>query len=283
MARDRLPKFVIALIFLAIIWQLVRFFVGRMNAAAAKRRDLGHAAQLRTMATIFRATSYSVIGFVGFLQFLRLLNYDPTPLLASAGILAVGIGLGAQSLFKDIINGIFILIEDQYNVGEIVKIASLQGTVEDLTLRLTRLRDRDGTLYIIPNSQIATVSNLSRDYSVATLPIVVDASANPDTVIAVLEEIAAQLSADEAFKGVFIDSPQVLGVDRIDGRSIVYPVNFRVGPNQKDAVLRDLRKRIVLTFEAKGIPLGIDASMLIMQQPKADPTAPPAQNPLTGS
>jgi small conductance mechanosensitive channel len=283
MARDRLPKFVIALVFLAIVWQLVRFFVGRMNAAAAKRRDLGHAAQLRTMATIFRATSYSVIGFIGFLQFLRLLNYDPTPLLASAGILAVGIGLGAQSLFKDIINGIFILIEDQYNVGEIVRIASLQGTVEDLTLRLTRLRDNDGTLYIIPNSQIATVSNLSRDYSVATLPVVVDASANPDTVIAVLKEIVEQLPADEAFKGIFLDSPKVLGVDRIDGRSIVYPVNFRILPNQKDAVLRDLRKRIVLTFEAKGIPLGVDASMLIMQQNKPDPTAPPAQNPITGS
>src|SRR6185437_1158513 len=105
----------------------------------------------------------------------------------------VGIGLGAQSIFKDMLNGIFILVEDQYNVGEVVKIAGLQGTVEDLTLRLTRLRDSDGTLYVIPNSQIATVSNLSRDFSIASLPVSVDASANPDRVMALLRKVAAEV------------------------------------------------------------------------------------------
>ena len=95
-------------------------------------------------------------------------------------MVGVGIGLGAQSLFKDMLNGIFILIENQYNVGDTVKLAALTGTVEDLTLRLTTLRDGDGTLYFIPNSQIATVSNLSRDFAVATLTLTVDASADPD-------------------------------------------------------------------------------------------------------
>ncbi len=283
MVRDRLPKFLIALLVLFILWQLVRFFVNRMQRLAARRRDAGHAAQLRTMATILRATSYSVLAFLAFIQLLRLFNYDPTPILASAGILGVGIGLGAQSLFKDIINGVFILLEDQYNVGEVIKIAALQGTVEDLTLRLTRLRDADGTLYIIPNSQIATVSNLSRDYQVATLPVVVDASANPDEVISLLKQIAAQLPAEPVYQGVFIDPPNVLGVDKIDGRSITYPINFRVGPNKKDAVLRDLRRRIVLTFEAEGIPLGVDGSMLLTPPTKPDPTAAPTRNPVTAS
>ena len=280
MVRDRLPKFLFVLLLLFILFHICKFFVRRMQRIAARRRDPGQAAQLRSIAAIIRGTSYSILGFLFFLQLLRLLNYDPTPILASAGILGVGIGLGAQSLFKDIINGIFILVEDQYNVGEVVKIASLTGTVEDLTLRLTRLRDGDGTLYVVPNSQIATVSNLSRDYQVATLPVVVDASANPDHVIATLKEIVAPIPEEPGYKGVFLDPPNVLGVDKVDGRSITYPINFRVGPNQKDAVLRDLRRRIVLDFEQRGIPLGVDASMLITQAAN-DPTAPPAQNPVT--
>ena len=197
------------------------------------------------------------------------------PLLASAGVVGVGIGLGAQSIFKDMINGIFILVEDQYNVGEVVTIAGLKGTVEDLSLRVTTLRDGDGTLYTIPNSQIATVSNLSRDYSIASLPVSVDASANPDRVMALLREVAAEVRSDSAFKQVVIADPDILGVDKINGREVIYPVNLRVRANQRDPVLRELRRRIILAFEKDGIPLGVSSNMLIMQQ-KADPTAPPA-------
>ena len=280
MLRERLPKALAVLLLLLLLQRIVRFFVARMERLALRHVGNSHkAAQLRTMATILRATSYSVLGFLAFLQLLRLLNINYAPLLASAGILGVGIGLGAQSLFKDIINGVFILVEDQYNVGEVVKVASLTGTVEDLTLRITRLRDADGTLYVIPNSQIATVSNLSRDFSVANLPVSVDASANPDLVIRTLTDIALELRADPAFTDLFIADPIVLGVDKIDGRSILYPVLLRVRPLQKDGVLRELRRRIVLTFEQRGIPLGSDASMLVLQQPR-DPTAPPAQQPL---
>ena len=280
MVRERLPKVLVILLLLFILQRLVDAITRRL-LRLAQRDNVARGAQLRTFVTIIRATTYSIFGFLAFIQVLKLLNINVGPLLASAGILGVGIGLGAQSLFKDILNGIFILLEDQYNVGEVVKIASLTGTVEDLTLRLTRLRDGDGTLYTIPNSQISTVSNLSRDFSVATLPVVVDASANPDHVIAVLNQLADQLQADPTLTGTILEKPTVLGIDKIDGRSIIYPITLRVRPNQKDPVLRELRRRIVLTFEQEGIPLGSDASMLIMQQAK-DPTAPPAQQPLVG-
>ncbi len=282
MVRDRLPKVVIILVLLFIIQRIVDLVTRRL-IRLAQSGSVARAAQLRTFVTIIRATTYSVLGFLAFLQILKLLAINVGPLLASAGILGVGIGLGAQSLFKDVLNGIFILLEDQYNVGEVVKIATLTGTVEDLTLRLTRLRDGDGTLYIIPNSQISTVSNLSRDFSVATLPVVVDASANPDHVIATLNTLADALQIDPTFAALILEKPSVLGVDKIDGRSIIYPVTLRVRPNQKDPILRELRRRIVLTFEQEGIPLGSDASMLIMQQAKPDPTAPPAQQPLVSS
>ncbi len=278
--HDKLPKLAVVLILFFIMQRVVLFFVKQLRARADQQVGNFHrAAQLRTMASILRATALGVLLFITFLQVLNIFDIPYQPLLASAGILGVGIGLGAQSIFKDMLNGVFILMEDQYNVGESVSLAGLKGTVEDLSLRSTRLRDGDGTLYIIPNSQIATVSNLSRDFSVASLPVSVDASANPDTVMAVLRKLATDIRQDSAFKDITISDPEVLGINDIRGREVIYLVNTRVRANQRDGVLRELRRRIILAFEKEGIPLGISSNLLITQQ-KPDPTAPPAQQPL---
>ena len=281
--HDKLPKLVAVLILFFIMQRVVLFFVKQLRTRADQQVGNFHrAAQLRTMASIFRATSVGILLFIAFLQILNIFGIPYQPLLASAGILGVGIGLGAQSIFKDMLNGIFILMEDQYNVGEAVSLAGLKGTVEDLSLRSTRLRDGDGTLYIIPNSQIATVSNLSRDFSVASLSVSVDASANPDTVMDILRKLAIDIRQDSAFKDITISDPDVLGINEIRGREVIYLINTRVRANQRDGVLRELRRRIILAFEKEGIPLGISSNMLITQQ-RPDPTAPPAQQPLLGS
>jgi small-conductance mechanosensitive channel len=274
--EDKLPTVLVIFVIIFVLQRLVLFSVKRLQKRADSQVGNFHrAAQLRTMASIIRATAYGVLGFIAFLQILNVFDIPYQPLLASAGILGVGIGLGAQSIFKDMLNGIFILIEDQYNVGEVVTIAGLKGTVEDLSLRSTRLRDGDGTLYVIPNRQIATVSNLSRDFSIATLQVSVDASANPDKVIALLTTLARDVRHDSAFKDIAIADPVVLGVDKIEGRAVTYPIQIRVRVNQRDAVLRELRRRIILAFERQGIPLGNDpANMLILRT--TNPTAPPA-------
>ena len=281
--QNKLPKIIVVLIVIFALQRVVLFFVKKMRKRADHQvANFHRAAQLRTMASILRATSYGVLGFIAFLQLLNIFDIPYQPILASAGIVGVGIGLGAQSIFKDMLNGIFILVEDQYNVGEVVSIAGLKGTVEDLSLRRTTLRDGDGTLYIIPNSQIATVSNLSRDYSLATLQVSVDASANPDKVMALLGKVAGEVRNDSAFKDIAIADPIILGVDKIEGRAVTYPVQIRVRANQRDGVLRELRRRIIIAFEKDGIPLGNDpANMLILRAP--NPTAPPAQQPLIGS
>jgi small conductance mechanosensitive channel len=273
---NKLPKLIAILVIIFILWRIIQFFVNRLNRRAEQQVGNFHrAAQLRTMASIIRATAYGVLGFLAFLQILTIFDIPYQPILASAGILGVGIGLGAQSIFKDMINGILILLEDQYNVGEVVTIAGLKGTVEDLSLRSTRLRDGDGTLYVIPNSQIATVSNQSRDFSIASLPVSVDASANPDKVMDLLGRLAKDVRNDSTFKDIAISDPEILGVNDIRGREVIYPVNIRVRANQRDGVLRELRRRIILAFEKEGIPLGTSSNMLVMQQ-KTDPTAPPA-------
>jgi small conductance mechanosensitive channel len=280
--QNKLPKFLAILLIVFLLHRLVLLFVNRLHRLADRQARFHRAAQLRTSAAIIRATSYTIFGFIVFLQILNILGIPYQPLLASAGILGVAIGLGAQSIFKDMLNGILILVEDQYNVGEVVNIAGLKGTVEDLSLRRTIVRDADGTLYIIPNSQIATVSNLSRDYAVATLNVSVDASANPDKVIALLADIASAVRNEPDFKDVTVADPVILGVDKIEGRSVTYPVQIRVHTNKRDVVLRELRRRIILAFEKNGIPLGNDpANMLILRAP--NPTAPPAQQPLIGA
>ncbi len=224
--RYKLPKVVVVLLVVLVVQRIVLFFVRKMQKRADQQvGNFQRAAQLRTIASILRATSIFVLGFIAFLQVLNIFDIPYQPILASAGIIGVGVGLGAQSIFKDMLTGIFILLEDQYNVGEVVSIAGVKGTVEDLSLRSTRLRDADGTLYLIPNSQIATVSNFSRDYSVATLAVSVDASANPDQVIALLGEVARAVRNDPAFKDIAIADPNILGrrQDRGPRRQLSHP------------------------------------------------------------
>jgi len=277
-----LPKLLFFLLIAALLMRIVGFFVKRTRRLADRHaaENPQRASELRTLAAILRATAYGLISFIVLINILSLLGIDTKTLLASAGVVGVGIGLGAQSLFKDMLNGIFILIDGQYNVGDLVTIASVTGTVEDLTLRITKVRDGNGTLYFIPNSQVATVSNLSRDFTVATLSVSVDATADPDKVLRVLRDTALEVRNEPRFQNIALADPDVPGVDAISGRVVTYPVLIRVRINQKDAILRELRRRIIQAFERSGIPLGTDpANMLVMQH--TDPTAPPAQQPLT--
>ncbi len=281
--RHDAPKIVVILLLAFLLLRVVAFFVKRMRRLADSYvGNPQRASQLRTMAAILRATSYALVGFIALLQILPLFNIDLKPLLASAGVVGLGISFGAQSIFKDMLNGVFILLEDQFNVGDVVKIAGLTGTVEDLSLRATKLRDADGTLHFIPNSQIATVSNLSREFSIASLPVSVDASADPDRVMALLGQLALEVRRDPAFKEVAIADPDILGVDKISGREVIYPVNIRVRANQRDGVLRALRRKILLAFEKEGIILGVPTSTVVMQG-RPDPTVATPPVSLTGS
>ena len=277
--QDSLPKLLVSLLLAFIAAQIVSFFVRRMRTRADHLvGNSQRSAQLRTMASIIRATAYGLIGFYVFIQVLTAIGVPLGPFIASAGVIGLGISFGAQSIFKDMLTGIFILIEDQYSVGDVIKIAGLTGSVEDLSLRVTRLRDGDGTIYIVPNSQITTVSNLSRDFSVGTLNVSVDARENPDRVMKVLRDLASQLRTDEAFKDVIIADPAILGVDKITGYEVLYPINVRVMANQRDGVMRELRRRILLAFDKEKIAFGSSSSTLVLQAQSSPTVAKPDTN-----
>jgi small-conductance mechanosensitive channel len=269
-----LPKIIFAFALTFLLQQVVLFFVRRLRRHADSLvANAQRASQLRTMAAIIRATSYGILGFYLLTQILGGIGVSLGPFIASAGVIGLGISFGAQSIFKDMLTGIFILIEDQYSVGDTIKIASLTGTVEDLSLRVTRLRDGDGTLHIVPNSQITTISNLSRDFAAGTLNISVDAREDPDRVIRVLKSVADAIRHDEAFKDIVIADPDIPGVDRISGNEVVYPITLRVMVNQRDGVMRELRRRILLAFAKEGIAFGSATSMLLSDN--RGPSNPP--------
>ena len=276
--QEGIPKIVFALILAFIFQSTVNFFIKRLNKRADRLvANAQRSGQLRTMASILRATSYGVVGFYVLTQVLAALGVSLGPFIASAGVIGLGISFGAQSIFKDMLTGIFILIENQYSVGDTIRIAGLTGVVEDLSLRVTKLRDGDGTVYIVPNSQITTVSNLSRDFAVGTLNISVDAREDPDRVMAVLKTLADQVRKDEAFKDIVIADPNILGVDKISGYEVIYPINVRVQVNQRDGVMRELRRRVLLAFNKEKIAFGSSNSTLIVQSPTPDP---PSTKPL---
>ncbi len=161
----------------------------------------------------------------------------------------MAIGLAAQNIVKDMLNGTLILIEDQFHVGDTVTLAGLSGVVETMSLRKTTVRASDGTLFVIPNSQITTVANQSAEYSVATVNVSVDFSANPDKVMDLLKSIAMDVRQSEAFRNVFVDDPKVLGVDSLKGSQLIFPVLFKTRATQQFAPVREFQRRVRIALE----------------------------------
>lgn len=246
----KLPRLICIAIIALVLNKLLRLVTRRM-VRIAEQHDAGpgRIAQVRTLASVIRATGLAIIGVIVVLQFLAILGMNLGPLLASAGIAGVAIGLAAQTIVKDVFNGVLILVEGQFNVGNTVKLAGLSGKVESMSLRRTTVRDNDGTLYFIPNSQITTVANLSRDFTAATVNVSVDFSSDPDQVMALLEKIAMEMSTSDAFKEVFVDDPQVLGVDSLKGSQLIFPVLFKTRPMKQLPVIREFQRRVRLALE----------------------------------
>jgi len=248
--RLKLPHLLVIAAIAFVLGRVLRLVTFHMARVAERHSPSpNRVSQVRTVAGVVRATGLAVIGLIFGLQFLDAVGVNLAPLLASAGVAGLALGLAAQNIVKDMLNGVLILIEDQFDVGDTVRLAGLAGTVETMTLRKTTVRDADGTLYIVPNSQITTVANQSRDYSVATVNVSVDFSANPDEVLELLKSIAGEIRNSEAFRDIFVADPQVLGVDAVKGSEIIFPVVFKTLATKQYAPVREFRRRVRLALE----------------------------------
>ncbi len=246
----RLPHLIVIALIAFLLIKLLRVVTNRMVRLAERHgAGSGRVGEVKTLAGVIRATGLATIGAIVGMQFLDALGVNLAPLLASAGVAGVAIGLAAQNIVKDVLNGVIFLVEGQFNVGDQVKLAGLAGTVEAMTLRKTTVRDGDGTLYVIPNSQITTVANLSVGYSLATVNVSVDFSANPDQVQGLLTQIAMEVRNDPAFKDLFVADPQVLGVDSVKGSQLIFPVQFKTLPTKQYGPMREFQRRVRLALE----------------------------------
>ncbi|HEY9688830.1 MAG TPA: mechanosensitive ion channel family protein [Coleofasciculaceae cyanobacterium] len=208
-----------------------------------------------TLSSILKSLLTILLVVVGAIVGLANIGLDVGPLIAGAGLIGVALSLASQNLIKDAINGFLILAEDQFSVGDAIAVGNLTGRVEALTLRVTKLRDAEQRLIVIPNSEIRTVANLSNHYSQADLKIPIAYGANLDRALDVLNQLSDDLAADPAWADTLLDRPQVLGIDDFAANGAIIRVWIRTTPLQQWNAAREFRRRVVVAFAAAQIEL----------------------------
>jgi small conductance mechanosensitive channel len=180
-------------------------------------------------------------------------GFNITPIAAVAGLASLAFGFGAQHLVRDLINGFFAIVEDQFVVGETVRIGTVVGRVEHLTLRRTVIRDIQGALVSIPNGEITQVANLSRDWGQIFVDIGLPPGSSSDAAVAALEQVSGELRTDPAWSPVLVDGPRVLGIESFGASGVILRMQLRTIPGRQDDAARELRRRIQNRFDQEQI------------------------------
>lgn len=255
-----LPNALSLLGILAIALILNRLLRAVSNLVIKHASGQGRAAQqreqqTRTLASVLYGASSKVVWVVALLTGLSIFKINILPAVTIAGLASLAVGFGAQTLVRDVITGFYIVLEDQYVVGDTIQIADYIGRVEHLTLRRTVIRDARGALVTIANGEIRTVSNLSRDWSQAFVDVSLAPESPLDKAMQAMEVAAAGLRGDPAWSQALVDGPRILGVQNFDRTSSTVRMQVRTAPTRQDEVARELRRRIQVEFQKQGIPV----------------------------
>lgn len=211
--------------------------------------------RIKTLSGIFVTTGLLVIIASANFMILAELGISIAPYLAAAGILGIALGFGAQSLVKDIIGGIFVVIEDQYNIGDVVKIAGISGIVEEINLRRTVLRDLDGIVHFVPNGESGVASNYTREWSRVNLNISVAYGTDLDHAFTVINRVCAAMAREPYWKGFILKTPEVLRVDNLGDSGIDIKILGDTKPIRQWETMGEIRKRIKKAFDEEGIEI----------------------------
>ena len=230
-----------------------------LQATEAKKRA-------QTLGNILRHVLLIVIFFIAILMILGELGIQLGPLLATAGIGALAIGFGAQGLVKDVISGFFIILENQYRIGDAIEVAGVSGLVESVSLRKTVLRDLEGRVHTVPNGEIKVVSNLSKEWSRAVVDIGISYRDDVDHIIDLLGQIGRELAGEEPYQSAILESPQILGVERFGESQLVIRMIVKTMPLKQWEVGRELRRRIKNRFDEKGIQIPSSHRILFWEE-----------------
>ncbi|MFT4110902.1 mechanosensitive ion channel family protein [Propionicimonas sp.] len=254
-----------------LLVRLVRGLTNRTLARAKLRRERPENRAERILATVTlaneerfqqrTATLGSLISnlisvaiwIIAVLTVLAVLDVPLAPLLTSAGVGGVALAFGAQSLVKDFLSGIFMIMEDQYGVGDLVDTGDVTGTVEEVGLRVTRLRDGSGTVWYVRNGEILRIGNQSQGWSTAIVDVPVAYDEDPAKVIAILDEVAAEMESDATYSDVLLDKPAVAGVNAVTTTAMTIRMTAKTAPNQQWGVQRSLLERSLKALAKAGV------------------------------
>ncbi|WP_104992022.1 mechanosensitive ion channel family protein [Deinococcus sp. NW-56] len=246
---------VLVIVALSLIgWNLIGTLTSRIVAEEEFNR---RTVRVQTLRGVVDSTLKVALVILALIAGLQALGVNATSLLAGVSVLGLAVGFGAQSLIKDVFTGFFILLEDQYGVGDVITVntGQLSGTVERLNLRLTALRALDGTVHIIPNGQIQTVSVSSKDWSRVVATVDVTYGADIDEALRVLERVSRELYADPAWAASFLEEPEIQGVTRLAPDGVTLRALYKVQPKGQYALGREFNRRIKIAMDEAGIEI----------------------------
>ncbi|MBO9385353.1 MAG: mechanosensitive ion channel family protein [Thermomicrobium sp.] len=269
-----------AVIILLLAWLAVRVarLVIRRGVArllsSRRATDREFATRLRTLTSLAESATRLIVWILAGLTILAVFGVPIGPLLASAGVAGLAVGLGAQTLIRDIIGGIFIVLEDQFHVGDVITVNAISGQVESLTLRYTVLRTLDGAYVVIPNGEIRIVQNLSRDWARAVIDVAVTPEEDVDRVVAVLRDLLAGLPNDPVLGPLVLEPGEVLGVEAIAPQQATVRLAVKTRPLEQWRVARELRRRILLALREAGVSAPYPRTVTIIQPPDSAEPSP---------
>lgn len=229
----------------------------------------------KTLGTVLTAIGLVLIVAITGMMVLHEVGIELAPLLATAGVAGLAIGFGAQTLVKDMISGIFALLEDQYSIGDVVEAAGVSGAVEEVNLRTTILRDIHGVVHVVPNGEIRVLSNKTKGWSRAVLEVGVSYREDPDRVIAVLQDLAEEIYADPTFGALLLEPPTVPGVEAFADSAITLRMMAKTVPLKQWDLARELRRRIKHRFDAEGIEIPFPQRTVWHQQVRSTAAGEP--------
>lgn len=253
------PRVVITILGAVALYWIAKRLAGRVLGDVLKRSGGGDAAaregRAETLRRVIDSTAGVVIVVLGVLTALNQAGVNVTVLLGGAAVVGAAIAFGSQNLIKDYFAGFMILMENQYSVGNVVKIGAVTGTVENITLRMTSLRDLEGVLHFIPHSQVLSVSNLTYGWSRIVLDIKVNVNEDPDKVMGLIMGVANELQRDAELGPQILGDPEMLGVDQLAGASMVIKVLVKTKPLHRWPIKREMLRRIKKAFDAAGVKM----------------------------
>ncbi|MHB1162118.1 MAG: mechanosensitive ion channel family protein [Chloroflexota bacterium] len=225
------------------------------------------AQKAKTLSQVVETTGRIAIFTIAGLSLISLLWQDVTPLLASAGIAGLAIGFGAQNLVKDWLGGFFILLENQYSVDDVIKVGEYAGSVEKLDLRRTVLRTLDGSIVVIPNGEVRTVTNLTKEWSRVVMDVGISYDADIDGALGVLRRVGEELAADEEVGKLLLEPPEVLGVEALGQYQVTLRMLVKTLPSKQWTVARALRVRVKKAFDREGIEIPYPHQVNVVKAP----------------